>query len=354
VNINKPLVSVIITTKNRAKLLTDAINSVINQTYKNLEIIVVDDASTDDTESIVTDFIKQDRRIIYVKNPFQLGANPSRNRGIKLAKGVFVTGLDDDDMFLENRIELLLKNHDENFAFVTSNNILTKNGASSITNMPNIVTFNDMLSNNIVMNQGLILKKRIFNVGMYDETLPACQDYDLWMRLILKYGNVKVIAEPTQIVRMDSFINRISSPSKRKFKGYFSFYKKYKKYMNEFHRKQHLCRIYSIRNKEVKKHTLAIKILINKILKKGWSDFTIFGAGELYEEFLSYTKDYNFKVNMVIDSNKNSNKIFNPTYALKNRENRFVIASSSFYPQMKKDILELAKKMQKNIEVITI
>jgi hypothetical protein len=90
------------------------------------------------------------------------------------------------------------------------------------------------------------------------------------------------------------------------------------------------------------------------ILKKGWSDFTIFGAGELYEEFLSYTKDYNFKVNMVIDSNKNSNKIFNPTYALKNRENRFVIASSSFYPQMKKDILELAKKMQKNIEVITI
>ena len=353
---NKPLVSVIITTRNRAKLLSRAIKSVLQQTYENIEIIVVDDASCDDTESVVCNFQKKDQRIVYIKNEQHLGSNPSRNKAIKQARGEYIAGLDDDDLFIENRIELLLSNYDAKFAFITSNNFLSQAQKTIQTQMPQIVTFEHMLSNNIVMNQGLILKERVFQVGLYDEELYACQDYDLWMRLILHFGAIKVIATPTQIINIDPNLQRISSASKQKFKGYFRFYCKYKKYMNDFQRKQHLCRVYGIRTAEVTKNALAVKLLMAKILKQGWHDFTIFGVGELYEELLPHLLSQNLVINMLVDSTKVSNEIVihKPSDALETGEKRFVVASSSFYPQMKESLLALAQKMQKNIEVITI
>ena len=101
----KFLVSVYIPTYNRLNLLKRAIESVRKQSYKNLEIIIVDDGSKDGTVEYLEAISKVDKRIIYFLKKKNTGACESRNIALKNASGYFITGLDDDDYFLENRIE---------------------------------------------------------------------------------------------------------------------------------------------------------------------------------------------------------------------------------------------------------
>ena len=107
----KPLISVIIPTFNRETLLKRAIISVLNQTYQNLEIVIIDDASKDGTEKLVNNF--QDSRINYFKNDRNQGVQISRNRGLEIAKGLFISFLDDDDFWLKEKIEEQYKKFEE-------------------------------------------------------------------------------------------------------------------------------------------------------------------------------------------------------------------------------------------------
>ena len=99
-----PLISVIIPTYNRAHLLIRAINSALSQSYPNLEIIVVDDASTDDTERLVREMNSE--RVVYHKNAVNVGSQASRNTGLKMATGQFICFLDSDDELLPQKLEL--------------------------------------------------------------------------------------------------------------------------------------------------------------------------------------------------------------------------------------------------------
>lgn len=105
---HRKTVSVIIPTFNREKTLLKSINSVLNQTYKNLEILIIDDCSTDNTPLICKGII--DKRIKYIKLKKRYGASYARNLGIKLAKGTFITFQDSDDIFISNKIEKQLEN----------------------------------------------------------------------------------------------------------------------------------------------------------------------------------------------------------------------------------------------------
>ncbi|MCX5704347.1 MAG: glycosyltransferase family A protein [Candidatus Omnitrophica bacterium] len=106
-NETSPLVGIVIATYNRANLLKRAIEGVLNQTYKNLEIIIVDDGSTDNTEQIVKEY--RDLRIQYIRNSKNRGASVARNIGIKSSKGDFIAFLDSDDEYLPEKIEKSLK-----------------------------------------------------------------------------------------------------------------------------------------------------------------------------------------------------------------------------------------------------
>lgn len=254
--VEKDFVSVIITTKNRADLLSRCISSVRNQTYTNLEIIIVDDCSVDATEEIVIGLQKEDKRIHYIKNETPSGANVSRNQGIKLARGRFIAGLDDDDEFMPNRIERLLESYDSAYAFITSYNMIIKpNGAISYFGKDNTIKFNDMLSMNRVGNQVLAESERLMSVGMYDENLLACQDYDMWLRLMQRYGDAKIIPEYLQVIHEDDNVHRISTKSKNKKKGYWQFYKKYKDLMDESDRKYQLYNMFRINEKAMSQQT---------------------------------------------------------------------------------------------------
>lgn len=98
-----PLVSVVMPAYNCEEYLPDAINSVIEQTYTNWELFVVDDCSTDDTESIVRSF--DDARIMYFRNEKNSGPAVSRNRGIEAAKGEYIAFLDSDDVWFPEKLE---------------------------------------------------------------------------------------------------------------------------------------------------------------------------------------------------------------------------------------------------------
>lgn len=108
---NKPTVSIIIPTYNRAKLLERAIESVLNQTYDNIiEIIITDDGSTDNTKEVIEKYKKKDSRIIYVSNKKYIhGPTGNKNNGLDYASGEFIGLLDDDDILLENSISDLIE-----------------------------------------------------------------------------------------------------------------------------------------------------------------------------------------------------------------------------------------------------
>jgi glycosyltransferase involved in cell wall biosynthesis len=115
----KASVSVIIPTCNRSTLVTRAIQSVLTQTYTNLECIVVDDASNDNTGEVVNSF--DDDRLIFIRHDKKQGASAARNTGIKHSKGDFVAFLDDDDEWIATKLEKqvpLLKGLPERFGMV--------------------------------------------------------------------------------------------------------------------------------------------------------------------------------------------------------------------------------------------
>ena len=128
---NNPLVSIIIPTFNRAHLIVETLDSISAQTYKKWECIVVDDGSSDETEKILNEYVKNDARFQYHKRPDdrQKGANACRNFGIKICKGDYLIFFDSDDLMISEcislRVNYVTNNHDYDFV-VFSYGILSK------------------------------------------------------------------------------------------------------------------------------------------------------------------------------------------------------------------------------------
>jgi glycosyltransferase involved in cell wall biosynthesis len=227
-----PLVSVYIPTKNRRELLSNAIDSILKQTYSNVEIIVVDDGSSDGTFEFLEKLMKTTKNLQIFRNETSIGACASRNIAIKNARGTFISGLDDDDVFLSNRIESLVAAYNEKFAFVCSS-MLWDYGRNKrlIDFVPGEISLEQQLSYNEATSQVLVEKERVLSVGGFDENLVSCQDYDLWTRLIFRYGNAYRISAPSYIINdTGSSVRMIRG--KNSVKGYYQFLKKHKHLMN--------------------------------------------------------------------------------------------------------------------------
>ena len=110
---NNGLVSIIMPSYNTANYIGESINSVINQSYKNWELIIVDDCSTDNTDEVIKDFLK-DSRIKYLKNKENSGAAISRNKALRMAKGEWIAFLDSDDLWNHKKLEKQIKFMEQN------------------------------------------------------------------------------------------------------------------------------------------------------------------------------------------------------------------------------------------------
>lgn len=250
------LVSAIIVTHNRAALLVRAIESVLNQTYSNMELIVVDDGSDDNMQTVVADYINHSIEIRFYRNDIPKGACAARNLGLKEAKGKYIAGLDDDDEWHAQRVEVLLAAYKEEYSFVcASDEWKGDDGKVIVAKREGIISKDSILFSNVVGNQILTTRDKILSIGGFDEELPSAQDYDTWVRLVMRYGSAFSVPEVLQTMYIGDQIKRITTSSK-KFKGYFMFYNKHKSKMSLKHRRFQLFVFYKIRKKKMSIRTL--------------------------------------------------------------------------------------------------
>ena len=197
----EPIVSVIIPTYNRYNFIKEALNSVFSQTYKKLEVIVVDDGSTDETEKITGEFPE----IIYLSHKKNMGVAAARNTGIKASSGEFITFLDSDDLWLpekiEKQVDFFKKNPD--YPVVQTEETWIKNGKKvnprKIHKKEGGYIFERSLKLCLISPSAVMMKRELFDeVGLFDENLKAAEDYDLWLRITWKYP-VGLLPEPLVI-----------------------------------------------------------------------------------------------------------------------------------------------------------
>lgn len=224
-------VGVYLPTKNRVELLKKAVESVLAQTYKNFKLLVIDDGSTDGTQAYLDSIT--DPRVNYIRNEQSERACKARNRAIKALDTELVTGLDDDDVFLPERLECLLKAYDPKYAFLCSG-YYWDYGAfkKSLFTKSKTISLSAALDLNQCSNQILVNRKRVLSVGGFDPSLSALQDHDLWVRLIARYGDAYRVGKELYIVNDDHSLERISN-SNNKLNAVNAFEKKHYQLMNK-------------------------------------------------------------------------------------------------------------------------
>jgi len=203
---NLPVISVIMPAYNAARFLPDAIESVLNQSYTNLELVLVNDASTDHTTEIVARY-QNDPRLVYVDHS-KLGSPAKvRNVAIRQAKGEYIAFLDADDRYYVDALAQLMAKL-QNGCYEAVQGVYQSMdehsqplgfGETLITNIDGTLAIPDhlywtpeklLIGNLNCLLPTVLIKKSLFEaVGYFDETLPATEDYDFFIRLFTQYGN---------------------------------------------------------------------------------------------------------------------------------------------------------------------
>jgi len=194
---NKPLVSVVMPAYRCADTIGAAIESALSQQV-SLELIVVDDCSGENLEEILTDYL-QDSSVRLLKNPRNLGAAQSRNRGVEAARGAYVAFLDADDIWapekLSKQLELLEKTG--LVLCATGRELMTPEGelTGRIIGVKERLTYRDLLKHNSINCSSVVMKTEVareFPMGHED----SHEDYILWLQILRKYGSACAINEP--------------------------------------------------------------------------------------------------------------------------------------------------------------
>ncbi len=182
-----PKVSVIITTFNRRHFLQDAFQSVAAQDYRDREIIIVDDGSTDNTRD---DALSLSARYIWKENG---GISSARNTGLNAAGGEYIAFLDVDDLWKKKKLSIQMKAMEETGMLLSyTDEIWIRNGKRINQRLRHSkysgMIFERCLPLCIISPSSAVIHRSIFdNVGMFDELMPVCEDYDMWLRITSRY-----------------------------------------------------------------------------------------------------------------------------------------------------------------------
>ena len=208
---SSPLVSVILPTYNRGWAIRAAIDSVLAQDYDPAELIVVDDGSTDDTLRLLTGY---DNRLRIIQQENQ-GVSSARNAGIRSASGDLIALLDSDDEWLPGKLTAQVNyfnTHPEALICQTEE-IWVRNGVrvnpGKRHRKQGGMIFERSLSLCLVSPSAVMMRKSLFDeVGLFDESLPACEDYDLWLRIACKHP-IHLIERPL-IIKRGGHVDQLS------------------------------------------------------------------------------------------------------------------------------------------------
>ncbi len=205
-----PLVSIIIPTYNRAHLIGETLDSVLEQTYTHWECIIVDDGSTDDTAKVIGEYVQKDGRFQYHERPKDrlAGGNAARNYGFEMSEGEYIQWFDSDDLFvkeaIEEKIKIALKDIDR-YSFVlcgfetfgVEENFKKEYAMMEVRNIVNI-----FLERNFVLNTpSLFFKRELVQDFKFDEGLTRAQDLDFDFR-VLKTKNVVGVIIPNVLIKV--------------------------------------------------------------------------------------------------------------------------------------------------------
>lgn len=207
----RPLVTVHICTYNRANTIKKALDSVISQTYKNLQILIVDDASSDNTEEIVRKY--SDDRIEYYKNESNLGITKNRNKALSLSKGKYIAVLDSDDYWIdENKISDQVNFLEKNPAYAlvgTYTNIADENGGLIKKLQPETLDREirqKMLMSNQFSHSSVVYRKD--TLEKYNDKYFIWEDYAAWLEIGSKYKFANLPITTTNYTRHSGNISK--------------------------------------------------------------------------------------------------------------------------------------------------
>ncbi len=193
----KPKVSILMSVYNGARHLREAIDSVLNQTYKDFEFIIIDDKSEDETSEIIKSY--QDDRIIFIQNDFNIGLTKSLNKALALAKGQYIARIDHDDIYFNNKLQRQIEFFDNNpdCKILFTDVLKIDEDGDILPSYNRVKTSEDifylMHFINPVIHPAVIIEKTVLtNIGGYNEEYKFAQDYELWSRLIYKYKFYKL------------------------------------------------------------------------------------------------------------------------------------------------------------------
>ena len=242
---NKPLVSVIIPCYNGEKFIAEAIESVLSQTYKNWELLIINDGSTDNSKNIIENYITSNKKIKLFDSEYNNGVAKTKNTGIANAKGRYISFLDQDDIWLKLKLELQLKCFElgsSDIGVVCTGMLFTDVKLNPI----NIFRgFNDKNQKKLIKNLYLkpvnsssimmLSEKCISQVGSFEEKLIGWDDYELLMRAATKF-RIKYVKKPLVVKRMHKFnlqkTAAVCNETENVFNYILSLHPSLKKYSN--------------------------------------------------------------------------------------------------------------------------
>lgn len=203
----EPLVSILMTVYNHDKFLHSSIKSIINQTYKNWELIVIDNGSTDKTKQILKNIKNKKIKKFFLKK--NIGRTRCLNLGLKICKGKFIAINDSDDLAKKNRLELQIKKFNElrnvdligsNYKFLNNKNKNLKNVLinSKVNKDPKIILFQNLIAHSTIMFKKELLKK----IGNYSNKIKYAQDY-LFILKTLKNGKIFILKNNLMKIRIN-------------------------------------------------------------------------------------------------------------------------------------------------------
>lgn len=205
-NKSEELVSIVMPAYNAEKYISKSIESVLNQTYKNFELIIVNDCSIDNTEKIILNYKKSEKRIVYIKSEVNKGVGESRNVGVQNSIGNWIAFIDSDDLWANDKIEKQMEfiKNDKKIKFTyTGSSFINKEGKFFNYSMrvPKKVDYKTLLKQNIIScSSVLISKELILNCKMPKGYMH--EDYATWLTILKKENYAYGIDEPLLYYRI--------------------------------------------------------------------------------------------------------------------------------------------------------
>ncbi len=186
---NKPLISVILPVYNGEMFLAESILSILEQSYNNIELIIINDGSNDSSEKVIFSF--KDERIIYIKNPFNLGLAKTLNIGIKKSSGKYIARQDQDDISESSRLDIQYKTLlDNNIDFVGSNALIINERGDVNSRHEHPLSYEAIsifaLFDNPFVHSSIFAKKTLLLENLYseDSNRQPPEDFELWSRIL--------------------------------------------------------------------------------------------------------------------------------------------------------------------------